>query len=194
MAARFALVYEKDVGSFDFEAFWSMLAAQGLRLRHPGRDVILALDRMGDEVTMERDELEQRIERGEDITFELWYATDHDLVCRSRTVAGVRVIAFDMAGTDEHERAALRQSLEQYFRRPGNKDHRLGIVVDGEGITADHDWDAFFVYEETLMASDFPDGLPELILVTGEQWSRMHGFSVSERDGDTVRISSKAMK
>ena len=190
MAARFAMLFQNGPNGLFLDWLFSLLSPLGLDLEHPHQRQIFFLDEFGDQQPMEFDELRFQLAQGEDTTFEFWYGADHDLLCRSKLTDGVRVTAFCLEGTDEAEQNALKRILERtaFQDREGRW---LGLVFDSCGITAEYDWEEFFVREALLFANDFPAGMPDVLLVAEKLAERLRGFSVQPFGGGLIIVGKK---
>jgi hypothetical protein len=172
MATRLAFVYDRVQDDFDLGVICAILKPLGLTLEHPTQRTVLALSDEGDQIPINREQLEAQIRRGLDTSFQFWFAADHDLYARIETQGDVRIIEFGLEGTAEAERNALREILvSDFYNRAG-----LGLVFDPEGVTEEYDWDRFFVRGETLRRQDLAD-MPELLLIPRPLWAELEGFS-----------------
>jgi hypothetical protein len=152
------------------------------------KHVVTLLDEVGKQVQVVRGELEGRIGRGEDTSFLVWFAWNHDLYCRLREEEGVRALEFGMDGTAETERMVLRERLTGYFLSRIAAGPGLGLVFDPDGVAEDYNWDTVFIRNEVCVSEDLPEGTPERIVVR-ESISRLFkGFQVAETTSGVISI------
>lgn len=146
MAERTARLYEAPESPL--ESLCGDFAGGGLGLLHPRSGHVILLDGEGEQVEASKEELEQRIRAGTEVSFQWWLAEDHDVYCRIRVRQGVRILELGMEGCDAAELAAVGSVLERRFLR--NMPKSMGLVFDPEGTTEGYDWDRFFLDQELL--------------------------------------------
>lgn len=164
MATRSAFIYEQAKGEFDLTRLCEVLEPLGLTLEHPTKGAVLMLNNEGDQISISQVELEARIRRGVDTSFQFWYSEDHDLFARVRRNLSIRIIEFGLEGTNEGERTALGGALRKYFDEQAEAG--LGLVFDPDGVIEDYDWDRFFIKGDALRQEVFSAGLPDLLLIS----------------------------
>ena len=191
MADRFALLYQECQNGLGLDELCSLLMPLGLKLEHPEKDHAIVLDDIGEQWPIEHVDLRARLARGDDTTFEIWYSADHDLICRSRLTNGVRVTHIDLSGTNEAERISLGQVLREAACNQILEGGWLGLIFDPDGISAEYDWDKFFLGESPLSAIEFPEGVPMIFLVSEGLVPRLQGFKIHTSRGGMARVADE---
>jgi hypothetical protein len=147
MAERFAYLYEAS-GAISAAEILRVLGPAGLQLANPDSGRITRLDAEGEQVPVTLAELDEQLANDTELSFQLWFAGDHDLYVRLRRTPNARVLELGMEGTSPAERARIAAALRAYVvSRPALC---MGLVFAPEGGTTDYVWDAFFLSDAQL--------------------------------------------
>ena len=171
MAERSALIYGQAWPMFSLDALEKMLRLAGLSMVHPSTQLVTGLDRQGEQLSLSPDELRQAVGLGHGVSFQWWFADDHDVYCRIRGVEGISVVELGMEGCDLTELRRIRSALERGFGL--SDESSVGLVFDPQGVTEDYEWDRFFVRGEQLDAAAFSGGFPEVLGVRSFDFARV---------------------
>jgi hypothetical protein len=169
MAERFAYLYEA-AGAISAAEILRVLGPAGLRIANPDSGRITLLDVEGEPVPVTLAELDEQLAHNTELSFQLWFAGEHDLYARLRRTAKARVLELGMEGTSPPERARIAAALRAYVvSRPALC---MGLVFDPEGVTADYVWDAFFLSGAQLDGHALGEYWPAALVLRGSDLTR----------------------
>lgn len=106
------------------------------------------LDRNGEQIRTDRNTFEQTFQGSAEVSFQWWFAAEHDVYCRVRVLDGIDCIEFGMEGCSPGELDALGDALRTRCLRRLRE--LAGMVFDPDGFAEELNWDEFFVREKVL--------------------------------------------
>lgn len=185
MAERNALIYGRAWSTFSLDSLEKTLRLAGLSMVHPSTQLVMALDNQGEQFSLSLDDLRHAIGQEHGVSFQWWFADDHDVYCRIRGVGNISVVELGMEGCDLTELRGVRNALEGQFGQ--SDESSMGLVFDPQGVTEDYEWDRFFVRGEQLDTAAFSRGFPEVLGVRSCDFARVGHLPsdvvVTARDG-----------
>ena len=184
MAARTASYYAKHSFRPDLKIWSRHLGKLGLTFEHPRTGEVYRLDSFGEQLATSIEEIQAMMDLESDVSFQLWFAADHDLYCRIRCTAGVRVLELGMEGTTPTERRKLERWLLLCALDAGRGDELLGLVFDPDGNYEEYDWDRLFIRGEAVRLAAYSEREPVLLVLSAAMAERVEaGERFLRRDG-----------
>ncbi|MEU4209248.1 hypothetical protein AB0F13_04435 [Streptomyces sp. NPDC026206] len=144
-----------------------LFAKHGIQLRHPALGAVMAIDVEGNNVPLEREELDRLLGlRISSITMNWWFSENVNVVDEySYEPLGCEIQTFWLDGLTGEEAQRVETALTEAATRFPTPTRAL--VIDRRGISDPDDWDSIILYEGQ-MVPEFPDR----VIVQGQVASR----------------------